>query len=269
MTIGLAGAFLGGLAALFSPCAAMLLPSFFAYAFAEDRRTLLARTGAFYVGLLITLVPLGLGIGALSAAMSAHRHLLAVVGGVALMVLGVLVALGLNLPVPGLRGTGGTGTIAVILMGAVYGLAGACTGPLLGAVLTMVAMGGSPLYGALLMALFGAGMVVPLLILAWVWHRVDVAGWLRPKPLKIGPLSTTLWAVVSGLLLVVLGALFLLTDATTSLGGILDAKQQSQLENWLRAVAAGISDVLMLVGFIVVAAVVIWLGERRRAKGRL
>ena len=61
MAVGFAGAFLGGLAALLSPCAAMLLPSFFAYAFGSSRTKLLGRTGLFYVGLLITLVPLGLG----------------------------------------------------------------------------------------------------------------------------------------------------------------------------------------------------------------
>ncbi len=33
--IGLLGAFLGGVLALLSPCSALLLPSFFAYAFTD------------------------------------------------------------------------------------------------------------------------------------------------------------------------------------------------------------------------------------------
>ena len=48
-------AFLGGLAALFSPCAAMLLPSFFAFAFTRTG-TLVGRIALFFVGLLATLV---------------------------------------------------------------------------------------------------------------------------------------------------------------------------------------------------------------------
>ena len=56
MGIGFAGSFLGGLAALLSPCAAMLLPSFFAYAFGDVKGRLVARTGAFYLGMLLTLV---------------------------------------------------------------------------------------------------------------------------------------------------------------------------------------------------------------------
>ena len=138
MGIGFAGSFLGGLAALLSPCAAMLLPSFFAYAFGDVKGRLVARTGAFYLGMLLTLVPMGLGAGALGALLITHRQSLAPGGGVVLILLGLVTALGIRIPMPGLRSSGGTSLLAVIAMGAVYGLAGACTGPLLGAVLTMV-----------------------------------------------------------------------------------------------------------------------------------
>ncbi len=56
--VGLLGAFLGGLASLLSPCSALLLPSFFAYAF-DRTRLLVQRTVAFWVGLCVVLVPLG------------------------------------------------------------------------------------------------------------------------------------------------------------------------------------------------------------------
>ena len=49
-------AFLGGVLSLLSPCSALLLPAFFAYAF-QSRRRLLAKTVVFYVGLATTLVP--------------------------------------------------------------------------------------------------------------------------------------------------------------------------------------------------------------------
>ena len=54
--VGYLAAFLGGLLALLSPCSALLLPSFFAYAF-TGRGRLLAHTGVFYLGLAATLVP--------------------------------------------------------------------------------------------------------------------------------------------------------------------------------------------------------------------
>ncbi|RRD50995.1 cytochrome c biogenesis CcdA family protein [Arachnia propionica] len=256
--IGLAGAFLGGLAALLSPCAAMLLPSFFAYAFGGSKRTLVGRTGLFYLGLLLTLVPLGLGAGALGALLSTHRHLMALIGGLLLVVLGIVTALGLKIPVPGLRSSGGTGPVAVVFMGAVYGLAGACTGPLLGAVLTYAAVGGSPLYGALLLACFGAGMVAPLLLLAWLWDGFDFARLLKPRPLRLGPIETSWWALIAGLLMVALGLLFLFSDATSALGGLLDASAQLRLESQLGQWALGISDVVVILVLAALAGLLVW-----------
>lgn len=269
MDIGYAGAFLGGLAALFSPCAAMLLPSFFAYAFGASRSRLLGRTGLFYLGLLLTLVPLGLAAGTLGALLATHRGTIAVVGGVLLVVLGVLQALGVDLPLPGLRGRGGadgTGVVGVVALGATYGLAGACTGPLLGAVLTMAAVGGSPLYGAVLLALFGAGMVVPLLVLALLWDRFSLGEKLRPREVRFGPVTTTVWGLVAGALFIGVGLLFLFTDATGALGGLLDARAQLGLEHSLRTVAAGVADVWVLLVLGGLAAALVWSGSRRRSE---
>ena len=103
MLIGYAGAFLGGAAAILSPCAALLLPAFFAYAFGEDRSRLVGRTVLFWVGTLLTLVPLGLGAGALGSALAAHRGTLTLVGGVLLIVFGALQALGVPLAVRSAR----------------------------------------------------------------------------------------------------------------------------------------------------------------------
>jgi cytochrome c biogenesis protein CcdA len=50
---------------LLSPCSALLLPAFFAYAF-QSRRDLLAKTAVLYLGLAATLVPLGMGISAVT-----------------------------------------------------------------------------------------------------------------------------------------------------------------------------------------------------------
>ena len=70
-TIGILGAFLGGILTLISPCSALLLPAFFAYAF-DGFGKLVSRTGLFYLGLCITLVPLGAGLGKLAVS---YTHL--------------------------------------------------------------------------------------------------------------------------------------------------------------------------------------------------
>ena len=266
MGVGFAGAFLGGLAALLSPCAAMLLPSFFAYAFGSSRTRLLGRTGLFYVGLLITLVPLGLAAGSLGALLATHRSTLALVGGILLILLGLLQVLGINFNIPGFRAGGGTGPIAVIALGAVYGLAGACTGPLLGAVLTMAAVGGSPLYGALLLAMFGAGMVVPLIVLAWVWDSAKLSERLRPRPLTMGRITTSVWGLVSGILFIILGVLFLTTDATSALGGVFDARQQLALETSLGKFGEAIPDMGVLLLAAAAVGLIFWQVKKPRTK---
>ena len=78
--IGLLGAFLGGLLALLSPCSALLLPSFFAYAF-DGAGKLAGRTGIFYLGLAAVLVPLGAGVGAIGSAITRYREVTTMIGG--------------------------------------------------------------------------------------------------------------------------------------------------------------------------------------------
>lgn len=263
MSVGYALAFLGGAVALFSPCAAMLLPSFFALAFGQRKATLLGRVGIFYLGLLATLVPLGLAAGTVGALLGAHRETLALAGGIVLIVLGVATACGFSLPVPGLSAKGGSSPVAVFALGAVYGLAGACTGPLLGALFTFVAASGSSLYGALLFALFGAGMTLPLALLALVWDAGRIGERLRPKPLQLGPITTSVWSIVAGALFVALGGLFLFSDATGSLGGLLDATQQLELEGWLRSLVGGVPDVVALVLLALVVGLLVWWAVTR------
>jgi cytochrome c biogenesis protein CcdA len=262
--IGLAGAFLGGLLALVSPCAALLLPSFFAYAF-DGAGMLLRRTGIFLLGLMATLVPLGAGVGALGATITAHRWAITLTGGLLLVALGLAVALGWGFALPGTsrlagRRTG-TGWVSVLLLGLVYGLAGVCSGPLLGGVLTLAIVGADPAYGALLMGVYAVGMTVPLLVIAAVWERFQLGRrtWLRGRALRIGPVQTHTTSLVSGLFLIAIGILFLATEGTANLGGVLGVDDQFDLQVALGRWAAAVSDRLVLIGLLVaVGAVGVW-----------
>lgn len=266
MTIGYAGAFLGGMAAILSPCAALVLPAFFAYAFGQQRAKLFGRTALFYLGLLITLVPLGLAAGALGGLLSTHRQTLSLVGGIVLIIFGLIMALGIQLPIPGLKQRGDPkGPVGAVLLGMTYGLAGACTGPLLGAVLTVAAVSGNAVRGGLLLAMFGAGMVVPLVLLALLWDKLKLGERMRPRPVEIGPLSTSLFGIISGVLFIGVGVLFITTDATSGIGGILDATQQFRLETWLRELGLNVPDLAVVGVVVVVAGLLLWRWMRRPA----
>lgn len=264
MDIGLAGAFLGGVMTLLSPCSAMLLPAFFAFAFTHPAR-LLQRVGVFYLGLVATLVPLGVLAGSFGAWVSQYRDGIVTWLSVLVIVLGLVQLLGVPLPVLGAPSiaTQGSRPLSVFLLGTVYGLAGVCAGPLLGAVLTVAALGGNPLYGGLVLAVFAAGMALPLLLLALLWNRVDrLRGWLRPRMLIIGRWQNAWINVIGGALLIVVGVLLLVTGGTGSLSGLLPASTQAGVESWALGVSGTVSD--LLIAFLAAVALLVVVVIRRR-----
>ena len=236
--VGVLAAFAAGVLALLSPCSALLLPSFFAMAFAS-KRALVARTLVFYLGLLVTLVPLGTGAGAASAVFYGHRPLLISVAGWMIIGFGVLQLLGKGFTIPfserlssAVAARGGDGWLSTLLLGAVYGLAGFCSGPVLGAILTVAAVQESPWQGGGLLAVYALGMTAPLLLLAGLWDRYDLGSrrWLRGRTLTVGRLRVHTVSLVSGLLFVAIGVVFLRYDGTAGLAGALGMGDLTDLE---------------------------------------
>lgn len=266
MEIGLLAAFLGGILTLLSPCSAMLLPAFFSYAFTSPQ-ALLTRTGVFYLGLITTLVPLGVLAGTLGAFVNEHRFTFVTVASTIVIALGVIMLA--NIPIPFLsRGTTSEGTSAasVYALGAVYGLAGVCAGPLLGAVLTVAAVSGNALTGGLITLVFAAGMALPLLILALLWGRLPlVRNLVRPREVAIGRWRNTWTGVIGGALTIAVGVLLLTTGGTTALSGILGASDQAALEGSVLQYAGQIPDLLVL-GVVAAVALTAWLLVRLRKK---
>ncbi|MGV0838367.1 cytochrome c biogenesis CcdA family protein [Mycolicibacterium thermoresistibile] len=271
--IGFLGAFLGGLASLLSPCSALLLPSFFAYAF--DRvHLLMRRTFVFWIGLCLVLMPMGAGLGVLGSAVTRYRTEVTLVGGLVLMGFGVMALLGKGFELPGIQKLTAriniSSTLSVLALGAVYALAGFCAGPLLGAVLTMSAMGADPLYGAVLMAVYALGMAAPLFLLAWLWDRFGLAERraLRGRPVRLGPVHTHTTSLLAGFVLITIGAVFIFTDGTANLAGVLTVDATYELQAWLSTVSATVGDPAVILG--VVLALIAWRGYRiwRRRRGR-
>lgn len=259
MDIGLLGAFLGGVLTLLSPCSAMLLPAFFSYAFA-DPKALLTRTGVFYLGLITSLVPLGVLAGTLGAFVNEHRFTFVAVASIVVIVLGVIMLL--NVPLPFLsrgKAVDGTSAAAVYALGTVYGLAGVCAGPLLGAVLTVAAVSGNALSGGVVLLVFAAGMALPLLALALLWGRLSfVKRLIRPREVRIGRWRNTWTGIIGGVLTIAVGVLLLTTDGTTALSGVLGAGDQASVEGAVLNGAGRVPDLLVLV-VVLAAALVGWL----------
>jgi len=272
MDIGYAGAFVGGILTLLSPCSVVLLPAFFAYAFSSPTR-LLSRTGIFYLGLIATLVPIGALAGSFGALFTQDRGTFVAVASAVIIALGLVQLSGIRLPSFS-RGGGAEGTskISVFLLGTVYGVAGVCAGPILGSVLTVAAIGGDAIYGGILLAVYALGMVVPLVVLALVWDRAKVGQrkWMRPRSLHIGRWQNSWLMIVSGVLSVGIGILLLVTDGTAGLGGILTISDQFAAESWALNVSSGVSNlVFSIIALLAIAAIVAVFAIRSNRRRRL
>ncbi|MFJ3637139.1 cytochrome c biogenesis CcdA family protein [Streptomyces sp. NPDC090112] len=266
--IGYLAALLGGLLALLSPCSALLLPAFFAYSIDSPTR-LLARTCIFYAGLASTLVPLGAAGSYAGRFFLGNRDQLVLAGGWLIIALGVAQILGLGFASRRISELSGrirpTTALSVYALGAVYGLAGFCAGPILGSVLTVAAVSGSPVYGGLLLAVYALGMAVPLFALALLWERFELGRrrWLRGRVLRVGRLELHTTSLLSGLFFITLGVLFLVYDGASALPGLLDVDDSYAVEQWVRGVADAVPDGALL-GLVAVAAVAFGLAQWRR-----
>lgn len=100
-------------------------------------------------------------------------------------------------------------------------------------------------------------MAVPLFVLALIWDRLQLGRrrWLRGRIIIIGPFTTHTTSLISGLLFVGIGVLFLTTDGTANIGGFSGVDAQYNLQSWLQNVAGTFSDAPVLL----IAAVTILL----------
>ncbi|CAL9667188.1 hypothetical protein SUDANB15_07262 [Streptomyces sp. enrichment culture] len=270
--VGLAVAFLGGLLALLSPCSALLLPAFFAYSF-TSRTQLVARTGLFYAGLCTTLVPLGVAGSFASRLFYGHRDTLVTVGGWTVIALGVAqiagVGFGSRRMAQAAGGCRSGSALSVFALGAVYGLAGFCAGPILGGILTVAAVDGDPLHGGVLLAVYALGMAVPMFVLALLWDRFNLGRkrWLRGRVFRVGPVALHSTSLVGGLFFIALGAAFLAFDGTSALPSVLSTDTEFALEERLSDIGAAVSDrlvVLVLAGVAALAALLVLLRPASR-----
>lgn len=274
MEIGLLTAFLGGALALLSPCGALLLPGFFASTVAT-RIGLVPHALVFYLGLVLTLVPLGLGVGALGSLLAGQYTLLVTVTSVMLIVLGAAHALGVGFDLsrllPGFErlhraSAQGSGFGRTLLLGAVGGVAGFCAGPILGAVLTVALGHGSIMIAGVLLAVYAAGTVVPLMLLAAIWNRLGERSRSRLRGSGFSLLGRRLHTTtfVTGLLIIALGILFWATNGLVTLPSLVPTSTLARLQTS----SAALSDPLVQAGVVIalgaLALALWWRRESRR-----
>jgi cytochrome c biogenesis protein CcdA len=267
-------AFAGGVLSLLSPCSALLLPAFFAYAFPSPAH-LAARTTVFYAGMITLLVPLGIGAGALGGVIVAQRGALMALAGVVLVLIGILQLArgGFELPSTGsgMRPMTMERAASTYALGLGYGLGGFCAGPILGGVLTVAASSGGMLPGAILLAVYAAGMAAPLFVLALLWERLapTTRGRLRGREIAIGPVRRHVTIVASSAIFIVLGLVFIVLEGANPAAGLYSALGLDDLSVRLQTAVASTAGQVpswLAAGLIAAGAAIVAGVLHRRAR---
>ena len=277
----LVAAFLGGVLALFAPCCIVsLMPAYLAAALRRGGWQLATMTLLFSAGVALVLLPIVLGIGALSQLLGTYHREVYFVVGLLLTLLGLfaLSGRGWMLPLPMLSTPARAGQSdagGVLLLGVVSGLASSCCAPVLVGVLALTALSPSILTAAGLGLAYVFGMVFPLLLAAACWERLGLdqrtLSRLGARRLILGVWSVKVTDAVSGLMFLAMGMLALylaFTGQSTYTPDFLLA-----FNHWASGLLAdvalrlqGVPPIFQGAGLLLIAVVVIRFAWRRPAE---
>lgn len=210
--------FLAGIVALAMPCCfSVLLPSYMASAF-KKRTAVIRMTFVFALGLAAILLPIALGVYALSSFISLNHSLLFVVGGFFMLFLGAASLLGIQLipmftPNVNLERSG---VPTVFTLGVFSGVASSCCAPVLAGILVLTALTTSLLGATLVGVAYVVGMVFPLFVAASFMDRSKAV----QRFLQGRMINTGMGTIHSSKLLA--GAIFLSMGVVTIVLGLLN-----------------------------------------------
>jgi len=171
-------AFVAGGVALFAPCCIVFMfPAYLAAAVRNRRWRLVPLTLVFAAGIAVVLVPVTLGIGFLTRSLLQFHGPIYFLGGVLLLGLAVISAMGVSWALPMMRSAPDiqrTDSGGIFALGVFSGAASACCAPVLAGVLTMSAIAPSLTQGVAIGLTYVFGMVFPLLIMTVFWDRLGL-----------------------------------------------------------------------------------------------
>lgn len=189
--IGLAVAFVAGVASFASPCCLPMVPVWVSYVVGgtpvggrSSRRTALVQSLAFVLGFVAVFVTLWASIGLVGFLLRDQAGLIRQIGGAVLILMGLHVAGLISIPVLRRQMSLSTGRLVrrradgtvvqqapslvrSLLFGVVFAAGWTpCVGPTLGAIIGMASLRSSFLQGALLLLVFAIGLGLPFVLVA-------------------------------------------------------------------------------------------------------
>jgi len=231
MEISILVAFSAGLLSFLSPCVVPLVPVYLASLAGPEifdarangaRVPMFLHSLGFVVGFSIVFTLLGAIAGLTGFAINPSLAVLNRISGTLLIIFGVFLLAAMKVPwlnyarhlSPSLGNT--TGYVRSLLIGATFSLAWIpCVGPILGGILALALNSATAWYGAYMLAVYSLGLGLPFLIIGVSFDS------LAPRLKRVHRYSSLI-SIISGLLLITVGALILTNNLTwvSSLAGL-------------------------------------------------
>jgi cytochrome c-type biogenesis protein len=265
--------------ALFAPCCIVFMfPAYLSAAVRNRRWRLVPLTFVFAAGLAVVLVPVTLGIGLLTRPLLRYHGFIYFAGGLLLIVLGALAAVGKTWSLPMLRGSPDiqrTDSAGVFALGVFSGAASSCCAPVLAGVVTLSAVAPSVTEATLIGLGYVFGMVFPLMLVTLLWDRSKwrERGVFRGREVtwrlagrtfvtnSIGLMAAAMFGLMGvGLVVVAITGATLAPSAQVGFGNWLQERLVPLVE-WLEP----IPDFIVAIGLVGLAVAAISISGRRRS----
>lgn len=242
--VSLVAAFVAGMVALFAPCCiSYLLPAYFGNVFKERRRVLLM-TLVYSLGIFVVMLPIVLGAKVLAELFFRLHNTTYLVGGGAMIAIGILAFLGIKLPMPSFKTrslqAGQTDITATFTLGIISGITSACCAPVLLGVLTLSTLSPSVFLSLGVGVAYVLGMVTPLYLASLLIERGNILErpWFKKQltTIKIGTHAYPIYGsnIAAAVVFVGTGLLMLGLTLTGKLGMESD---ESEITGMIQTVA--------------------------------
>lgn len=250
-------AFLAGILSVLSPCSLPLLLGYLAV-MSKEKRGFWPKTLAFFIGLSIVWVLLGISASGLGSLVAGRGVLFNQIAGLVILVFGIVFLLGYGLPTIRLSRKVDTTILGMFVFGALFTLAWIpCVGPVLGSIL-IIASGTGVVEGTLLLLLYAAGFMLAVVAIFLMIKRGGQRKAFSRGFTVLGK-KISLANLLGGVFLIVLGLVYLFNQINTVAGAMAPlADIGSSLENTVASNTAA-AGVIALV--IILAA--IWLSWKK------
>ena len=262
-------AFLAGILSFLSPCILPFLPAYFSYTF-KEKTSISKMTMIFFSGFASVFVLMGLlasYLGKTLAMFQQDYSILIVISGIFIFFFGLMSFFGKGFSsIVKNRKQRGNDPIGVFLFGTFFAVGWtACLGPILAGILSIATILGNYYYAGLLMLSYSLGIFVPLIIMSVLYDKLKLSEkkLFRGKMYKFEVFGRKIELhsgnIISGLLLMIVGVVFILYRGTYLVNSIDPAGTKQSfydLQNYLISLPEGYMTLINVVGYGVVLVIV-------------